>query len=354
MSVKRGTFIIADITGYTAFLTQSELEHANEILTTLFNTLLENIKAPLEISNFQGDAIFAYLPQANMLDGQTLLEMIERLYFEFLFVLEQMQFNTSCSCEACRNMKRLDLKIFMHSGNYMTQSMRGKEELSGPEVITVHRMMKNKVKEKTKVKSYLLLSENAAAEMKLKDLRSDMHSYHEYYEHIGRINMYVHDLQPVWIREREKRRLRISNQEAWFSVTADLPVPPPVAWDFITKAIFKVKWMDMISVKRIDEDGGRTGVGSKFHCAHDIGDFYYTILDWKPFEYYTTLEVAEPLAIEYNLTYQLNPKSSGCQLIMNFGIPFKGDDLDPKRTMYLEANQQAMILLKDLISKQLN
>ena len=354
MGVKKGIFIIADITGYTAFLTQSELEHAQEILNTLFNTLLENIKPPLEISNFQGDAIFAYLAEENKIDGQTLLEMLEMLYFEFIYVLEQMQINTTCSCKACRNMADLDLKVFMHSGNYLIQSMRGKEELSGPDVIIVHRMMKNMVKAKTNVKSYLLLTEPASAAMNLGDLQSEMLRYHEEYEHIGRINMYVHDLHPVWVREREKRRLRITNEEAWFSVSADLPVPPPRAWDFITKVNYKVVWMGMNIVKRIDQYGGRTGVDSKYHCAHDIGDFYYTILDWKPFDYYTTLEIAEPLEIEYHLTYQLVPTTNGSQLIMNFGVPFKGEDLDAKRTMYLEANEEAMILLKELVDKHLN
>lgn len=58
MAIQKGIFVIADITGYTAFLTQSELDHAHEILKTLFDTLLNNIKTPLQISNFQGDAIF--------------------------------------------------------------------------------------------------------------------------------------------------------------------------------------------------------------------------------------------------------------------------------------------------------
>ena len=35
-------------------------------------------------------------------------------------------------------------------------------------------------------------------------------------------------------------------------------------------------------------DRGRTGAGAQNHCAHGKDVFVETILDWHPFEYYTT------------------------------------------------------------------
>jgi hypothetical protein len=335
VTVKTGIFVIADITGYTAFLTQSELDHAHEILRTLFDTLLNNIKIPLQISNFQGDAIFSYIPEPSLTDGQTLLEMIENLYFEFLYTIEQMDHNTTCTCNACRNMKNLDLKIFVHYGAYIIQSMQGKEELSGPDVIIAHRMMKNQVKEKTGIHSYALITKAAAEQMRLDGLRAEMKLHREEYEHIGEINMLVHDLRPAWEREREKRRMFISPDEAWFS------------------ARYKEKWMDMLTVRRIDDKGGRTEIGSQFHCAHDVGNFYYTIIDWKPFEYYTTSEVADPLEIEYQLTYRVTPTKSGSRVHLHFGMPTKGDNLDEKRGIYQEANEEAMVMLEKFVESEL-
>ena len=40
-------------------------------------------------------------------------------------------------------------------------------------------------------------------------------------------------------------------------------------------------------VKRVDELGGRTRPGARFHCAHSNGDFFNKVVDWKPFHYYT-------------------------------------------------------------------
>jgi len=54
----KGYFIITDISGYTEYLTRSELEHANETLQSLFDAQLAHIQFPLHISGFRGDAIF--------------------------------------------------------------------------------------------------------------------------------------------------------------------------------------------------------------------------------------------------------------------------------------------------------
>jgi hypothetical protein len=157
----KGYFVIADITGYTLFLTGSELDHAQDILKSLFDTLLDNIRPPLLISNFQGDAILTYAPAEGFLLGQTLIDAVENLYCAFAHRLELMQHNTTCTCRACANMGGLDLKIFVHYGEYALQDLRGKTELSGPDVIIAHRMMKNEVKEKTGYQAYALFTKKA-------------------------------------------------------------------------------------------------------------------------------------------------------------------------------------------------
>lgn len=45
-----GYFLIADITGYTRYLSESELVHAQETLTALLELLVENTRPPLVLS----------------------------------------------------------------------------------------------------------------------------------------------------------------------------------------------------------------------------------------------------------------------------------------------------------------
>ena len=93
-------FLIADISGYTEFLTKSELDHAQDALQNLFDVQLAHIKYPFVISGFRGDAIFMYVPETNFCEPQTILESLENLYFVFADVLRQMIYNTTCTCRA--------------------------------------------------------------------------------------------------------------------------------------------------------------------------------------------------------------------------------------------------------------
>jgi hypothetical protein len=106
---QKGYFILTDISGYTEYLTESELEHAHETLQSLFDAQLANIKFPLKISGFRGDAIFIYTPEACFVNPQSFLETLENLYIVFAETLRQMQFNTTCQCRACKNIGKLDL-----------------------------------------------------------------------------------------------------------------------------------------------------------------------------------------------------------------------------------------------------
>ena len=56
---KQGFLVIADISGYTGYLAQVELEHAQEILTDLLECIVEKFKTVLTISKLEGDAVFA-------------------------------------------------------------------------------------------------------------------------------------------------------------------------------------------------------------------------------------------------------------------------------------------------------
>ena len=73
--LQSGFLLIADITGYTAYLSKSELEHAEDSLRTLFYLLIEHTQLPLVISRLEGDAVISYAVDGSFLQGQTLVEM---------------------------------------------------------------------------------------------------------------------------------------------------------------------------------------------------------------------------------------------------------------------------------------
>ncbi len=58
------------------------------------------------------------------------MEALENLYFVFADALRQMIYNTTCTCRACQNMSKLDLKMVIHYGEYVIQKLGDREELS--------------------------------------------------------------------------------------------------------------------------------------------------------------------------------------------------------------------------------
>src|SRR6266542_2857297 len=101
-------------------------------------------------------------------------------------------------------MSRLDLKMVIHYGEYLLQKLGDREELLGADVIVPHRMLKNSVIEKTRIKSYALFSDMAAQQLNLQEYCEKLVPHSETYEHLGEVPMCVHDLGPVWERYTEK------------------------------------------------------------------------------------------------------------------------------------------------------
>jgi len=103
-----GYLVIADITGYTAYLSDSELEHAKDSLNSLLKLLIEYTKRPLLISRLEGDAVISYALDDNVSQGQTLVELVENTYVAFRKARELMIVNTTCECRACANIPGKD------------------------------------------------------------------------------------------------------------------------------------------------------------------------------------------------------------------------------------------------------
>ncbi len=291
----KGYFIITDISGYTEYLTKSELEHAHAIMHSLFDAQLAHITFPLHVSGFAGDAILMYVPEAEFMNPQSLVEVLENVYISFSETVQQMILNTTCTCNACKNIKLLDLKAVVHYGEYMIQQLGNKDELLGADVIVPHRLLKNHVIEQTGVKAYAIFSDAAATKLNLKNLCDPLIPHTETYEHLGEVQIHVHNLRTAWENYLEEMRYVVNPGTAWIKVELDIPFPPSLIWDYVTTPELEAHTLGLISVVREDEASGRTRPGAQFHCAHVSTEFtyskYYTVKQsgLAGLEYYRTI-----------------------------------------------------------------
>src|SRR5512140_554932 len=158
---EHGYLVLADISGYTSFLAKVELEHADEILTELMNVIVEQFKTLLTISKLEGDAVFANASETRVPVGERLLELIENTYYAFRRRRDASQRHPTCTCRACQSLPSLDLKFFVHHGDYIVQNISGIRELVGTDVNLVHRLTKNHIAEATGWQAYSLFTEKA-------------------------------------------------------------------------------------------------------------------------------------------------------------------------------------------------
>ena len=148
-----GSLLIADISGHTEFLTGSELEHTQGIIDGLIGSILTSIQPAFELANLEGDAVFTCAPATTLPPFPTTLDVIDSAYAAFIGTREHIQRNTNCPCQACSNIAALDLKFVAHFGSYVRSRHGAREELTGPDVVLVPRLLKNSIIETTQTEA---------------------------------------------------------------------------------------------------------------------------------------------------------------------------------------------------------
>jgi hypothetical protein len=191
----RATLVLADISGYTGFLSsvgeahrieleQGHLPPAYPLMKTFLDTIVESLSPPFTLAKLEGDAVFAYADDADLpLRGEQLTACLRGCYASFREHLRRTEDGLTCSCEACSSGARLDLKFILHHGSYVAQTIAGNTELLGPDVTAAHRMLKNDVVAATGWKAYALFSSAAAEYLEVSPEGSVALELE--YEHIG-------------------------------------------------------------------------------------------------------------------------------------------------------------------------
>jgi hypothetical protein len=322
-SIESGMLLIADISGYTKFLASSELEHAQDSLRSLLNLLIEHTRPPLVISRLEGDAVISYAPAGSFQQGQSIVEIIESTYYDFCRARELMMLNTTCTCNACRNIPNLDLKFFVHFGEFMLEPLHTYTELVGTDVNLIHRLTKNSVTQQTGLKAYVAYTQSAVAALGIDQIAETMTRHAESYESIGEVQMYLDDLRSKWEQEKTRTRMSVQEGQAALRFEDDFPLPPLMMWDLVSSPQCKAILSGSQSARVDNLTKGRIGLGATFYCAHGNRVSPETIVDWQPPREYTW--TSDPLFGVYTLnTVRLSLSDGGSHLAVLFGKPMGG------------------------------
>ena len=190
----RGYLILADVSGFTAFVTTTELEHSSEIIAALLDEVVGHLAPPLEIQEIEGDAVFALGGEASELPRTRLLEVLEDAFAAFKTRQRAMQDAETCLCNACQKIWTLDLKMVVHHGPFLRHTVGGRNRVTGTAVILVHRLLKNGLE---RTGGYALLTEPVLRSLGIDAAEAGLPAHTEHYEYLGDVRCFVRDLTPT-------------------------------------------------------------------------------------------------------------------------------------------------------------
>jgi Protein of unknown function (DUF2652) len=173
--------LLADISGYTGFMAGVEQEHgadfsagipaAYSVLGALLDAVVVGLGPAFALVKLEGDAGFA-AASAPGLDGQgqRVLETIAATYRAFVDARTRAIPANDHICTACPAVAHLDLKVILHRGHTVRQSVGASSDLLGPAVTVAHRLLKNTIRDEIGYRPYLFLTEPAASALGLPDV----------------------------------------------------------------------------------------------------------------------------------------------------------------------------------------
>lgn len=294
VTTHRGYFVIADISGYTRFVSQNELEHAQGVLHELVTVLMEQLSLPLRFVALEGDAVFCYAPDGAVTDAEHLVQLMESCYSAFILRQQEMASGTTCVCSACRAMHTLNLKCVAHYGTFATQQTPNGVQLVGADVTLVHLLLKNSVVERTGIKPYALLTAPFVAKARFGTRVDDgdtgdvtalgLLPHEEQVEPFGTVRCGVLDLSSRVDAFRERQRAELEQMPVAMELKTPMPGPAAIVWRYITDPALRPLWqLDIIDVQSRPNPGGRTDVDWQSHCHHGGYLMQMRMVDWQPF-----------------------------------------------------------------------
>ena len=135
---------IPDISGYTKFINQTDVEHSRHIISELLEVVLAENTLSLELAEIEGDALFMYKLQSES-SIEEVWTQAKQMFLAFHEHLLLYKHRRVCDCGACLTASMLSLKFVVHFAPIDFIEVAGRKKPYGPEIVKVHRLLKNDV-----------------------------------------------------------------------------------------------------------------------------------------------------------------------------------------------------------------
>ncbi|WP_353717371.1 DUF2652 domain-containing protein [Dyadobacter sp. 676] len=262
----KGLIFIPDISGFTQFMHEIEIQHGRQIIQELLETLVNANQIGLEISEIEGDAIlFFKFGQAPELE--TLYRQVERMFCDFHKYLIAYDNRRFCQCKSCISAVNLTLKVVAHYGEFTTYQVKNFRKLIGKDIIVAHQLLKNDIEQH----EYWLVTQNLLNGQAPNGF-TDWMQWHPgskttendqipfQYTQIGPLKNSIPPYKPPLLEPKEKVKM--------VSVSREYDVDIKKVFFTSGHLELRPRWQD--GVKSIEElDHFLPGIGSRHKCVRE-------------------------------------------------------------------------------------
>jgi hypothetical protein len=307
-----GTFLLADIHGYTAFLSDVGIEHAKEIIGHLFNRIVALDQDHWEVGNVSGDCLFLY--SDGVCSPAETFTHLRRVYTSFRESIEEITSGSTCRCGACDRTGTLAIKFVVHAGEFDTQEIAGRRELIGPAIVVAHRLLKNSIA----MPEYALMTSSVAEVANGSGLTAE--SGRDVYPDVGEQRYAYVDLRPLREAFFRSREIYVTEADADVAVSAEIEAPAEFIWRLCMNLKNGPRWAPTLTEAET-LSGEMEEAGSVHTCLHGDVQMVHLRMAVDRDGYRLTDRLFKvPIVGEMYQTFELKPSASGTRFTLYYKL----------------------------------
>ena len=268
--MQKALYFMPDISGFTNFVNNTEVEHSIHIIAELLELLLDNSSTNMQLAEIEGDALFMFsteIPDYNQLLQQT-TTMLEQFHRH----TKGYEKRRICNCGSCRTTINLELKFLIHYGDIAFIKVKKIVKPYGMDVIKIHRLLKNQVP----YNEYILFTDSAHDFYKnetdatwIKKTESfDIKNLDYFYKNLENIKDSI-------ILESQGDTIDVGENTIptlFFEAIFDMNID--VLFSYVSELKYRHLWEK--SVRRIEFDGNKVNqVGTEHTCVLNTGNLRF-------------------------------------------------------------------------------
>ena len=198
MKTKPTLICIPDISGFTQFMSDTDIELSSIVIPSLLNKIIYANDIDLKVSEIEGDAVLFYRT-GDLPPFDILIQQCRKFYVKFYEQLKVLKSKYKSHNDASNIPDILGLKIILHYSDAIGAVPIVKNiKLMGEDVIVAHRLLKNDIEKN----EYLLLSNKLMDQYRDKAIErnfgwGELIDGDENYKHIGEIGYSYINLEPL-------------------------------------------------------------------------------------------------------------------------------------------------------------